>query len=147
MRNFVLGALVLVTAACGAYSFPGGSPLATGTVTGTVTVFPCGIVQPIHPVQPVQPVQPDQPQDSIACKMSPAARVEMDFASGDRVASTLTDSNGRYRIELPEGTYRVSAKGYKRIVSGPAAVTVKAGGTVNADYVFDSGMRRAVPQQ
>jgi predicted kinase len=41
----------------------------------------------------------------------------------------------------------VSAKGYKRIVSGPAAVTVKAGGTVTADYVFDSGMRRTVPQQ
>jgi hypothetical protein len=141
MRNILFAALVLVTAACGAYSFPGGSPSATGTVTGTVTVFPCGMLQP------VQPVQPDQPQDSIACKMSPAGRVEMDFASGDRVTSTLTDSDGRYRVELPEGIYKVSAKGYKRIVSGPAAVTVKAGTTLTADYIFDSGMRRTVPQQ
>jgi hypothetical protein len=80
--------------------------------------------------------------------MMPAARIEMDFTSGGQVTSTLTDATGRYRVELPEGTYRVSAKGYVRIVSGPPTVTVKAGGTVTADYLLDSGIRRLpVPQQ
>ena len=142
MRNVLLAALVLVTAACGAYQYPGASPSPTGTVTGTVSVMPCG------PVQVVPPVQSGQPQDSsVPCRMSPAAGVVMNFASGDRVTSTLADANGRYRIELPEGTYKVSAKGYMRILSGPAAVTVKAGSTVTADYLLDSGIRRPVPQQ
>jgi hypothetical protein len=79
--------------------------------------------------------------------MMPAARVEMSFVSGERAASTLTDDTGRYRIELPEGTYKVSAKNYRRIVSGPAAVSVKAGSTVTADYLLDSGIRLPVPQQ
>jgi hypothetical protein len=81
--------------------------------------------------------------------MAPAAaKVEMVFSSGDRVTSTLTDSNGRYKIELAEGTYRVSAKKYLRIVSGPPVVTVKAGSTVTADYILDSGIRMLpAPQQ
>jgi hypothetical protein len=139
MRNVLLAALVLVTAACGAYRFPGASPAATGTVTGMVTVMPCG---------PIKPVPQGPPQDSVPCKMMPATRIEMDFTSGGQVTSTLTDATGRYRVELPEGTYKVSAKGYVRIVSGPPTVTVKAGGTVTADYLLDSGIRRLpVPQQ
>jgi hypothetical protein len=61
------------------------------------------------------------------------------------VTTTFTDANGRYRIDLPEGTYKVSAKNYMRIVSGPAVVTVKAGSTVIADYLLDSGIRQPLP--
>ncbi|HEV1991763.1 MAG TPA: carboxypeptidase-like regulatory domain-containing protein [Candidatus Dormibacteraeota bacterium] len=141
MRNVLLAALVLLTAACGAYQFPGASPAATGTVTGMVTVMPCG------PVQPVVPDQSGPPQDAIACKMRPAAELEIDFASGGTVTRALTDANGRYRVELPAGTYKVSAKGYLRLIRGPATVTVTAGSTVTADYLLDSGIRRPVPQQ
>ena len=144
MRNVLLGMLVLLTAACGAYSFPGASPSGTGTVTGTVSVMPCG---PLEQVPPKQPGPPAEPQSAVPCRMMAATGVELSFTSGDRVASTLTDSNGRYRIELPEGTYKVSAKNYRRIVSGPAAVSVKAGSTVTADYLLDSGIRLPVPQQ
>ena len=140
MKNVLLGALVFLTAACGAYQFPGASPAPKGTVTGMVTVMPCG---------PVQPVPPAQAQDSAPCRMKPsAAGVEMDFASGGSVTSTLTHADGTYRIDLPEGTYKVSAKGYVRIISGPSAVIVKAGHTLTADYVLDSGIRALpVPQQ
>ena len=139
MRTLLLAALVLLTAACGAYRFPGASPAATGTVTGLVNVIPCG---------PIKPVPQGPPQDSVPCKMTVAARIEMDFTSGATVTSTLTDADGRYRVELPVGTYKVSAKGYMRIVSGPATVTVKAGDTLTADYLLDSGIRRLpVPQQ
>ncbi|HET6311643.1 MAG TPA: carboxypeptidase-like regulatory domain-containing protein [Candidatus Nitrosotalea sp.] len=150
MRNVLLGVLVLLTAACGAYSFPGGSPSGTGTVTGTVSVMPCGPIEQVPPKQsgqPAQPAQPAQPQDAVPCRMMAAAGVELSFTSGEKVASTLTDNNGRYRIELTEGTYKVSAKNYRRIVSGPAAVSVKAGSTVTADYLLDSGIRLPVPQQ
>lgn len=140
MKNALLCALVLLTAACGAYRFPGASPDTKGTVTGMVTVMPlCG---------PVQPVPNGQPQDSAPCRTKPTAMgVEMDFASaGGGVTSTLTRADGTYRIDLPEGTYKVSAKGYMRIISGPSMVIVKAAHTLTADYVLDSGIR-AVPQQ
>jgi hypothetical protein len=82
--------------------------------------------------------------------MAPAATVELVFTSGDKSTSVLTGADGSYRVELPEGTYTVSTKKIMRIISGPPVVTVKAGSTVTADYVIDSGMRRVpapAPQQ
>jgi hypothetical protein len=135
MRNALLVALVLVTAACGAYHFPGAA--GSGTVTGQVTVIPC---------QPVKPVD-----GGIApCKMAPtsaAAGIEIIFTADGRVTSTRTGADGRYAIDLQEGTYNVNVAKYLRIISGPPAVTVKAGATVVADYVVSSGILPAVPQQ
>ena len=137
MRNGLLAALVFLVAACGAYQFPGG-PAGSGTVTGQVTVIPCG-------PGPIEPA----PADNFApCKMRPAAGVEIDFTSEQgTVTSTRTGSDSRYTIELKAGTYKVSSQNYTRVISGPPIVTVKAGATVVADYVFDSGIRTAVPQQ
>jgi hypothetical protein len=144
MRGVLIAAVVLLTAACGAYQFPGASPETTGTVTGRVTVKPCGPSKPV----PGQPEQTGQPQDSFPCKMRPASAIEIVFTSDGKVTSASTDADGRYRIELPEGTYKVSAKNNMRIVSGPLLVTIKAGSTVTADYVLDSGIRPLpVPQQ
>ncbi len=135
MKNGLLAAMVFLVAACGAYQFPGGPPAGSGTVTGQVTVIPCG---------PVEPAQ----SDFAPCKMRPSAGLEIDFVS-DRgtVTSTKTDSDGRYTIELAAGSYKVSVKNYMRVISGPPIVTVKAGATVVADYVLDSGIRTGVPQQ
>ncbi|GAC1645879.1 MAG: hypothetical protein NVS9B11_17350 [Candidatus Dormibacteraceae bacterium] len=145
MRNVLLAATVLLATACGAYHFPGASPAATGTVTGTVSAMPCG---PIKPMPPVDSGPSRPPQDSAPCRMSPAVGVEIAFASGETVRSALTDSAGRYRIELAEGTYKVSVRKYTRIISGPQEVTVKAASTVTADYLVDSGIRiLPVPQQ
>ena len=52
-----------------------------------------------------------------------------------------TDAGGAYRATLPAGTWKVSFKGYMRIISGPPEVTVTAGDTVVANYVVDSGIR------
>jgi hypothetical protein len=41
MKNVLLAALVLVTAACGAYRFPGGTPPGVGIVSGSVFAAPC----------------------------------------------------------------------------------------------------------
>ena len=137
MRNVLLVALVLVTAACGAYNFPGAA--GTGTVTGQVKVFPCGpgLMEPAQP-------------DFAPCKMNPAsvaAGIEIIFTSDGRVTSARTNAEGSYAIDLVAGTYKVSVAKYMRIISGPSTVTVKAGATVVADYVVDSGIRTAVPQQ
>lgn len=138
MKNALLVALVFLTGACGAYHLPGGAA-GTGTVTGQVTVFPCG-------PGPLQPAQPD----FAPCKMKPAsgaAGIEVIFTSDGRVTSTRTNAEGRYAIDLAAGTYNVSVMKYMRIISGPSTVTVKAGATVVADYVVDSGIRTVVPQQ
>jgi hypothetical protein len=135
MRNVLLAALVLVVAACGAYQFPGGPSPGAGTVAGLVTVIPCG------------PVEPPQPGFA-PCKMRPSIGLEIDFAlDGGTVRSAKTGSDGRYSIELPAGTYRVSVRNYMRVISGPPTVTVTAGSTIVADYVLDSGIRTAVPQE
>jgi hypothetical protein len=80
--------------------------------------------------------------------MGPAATVELVFTSGDKSTTAVTSADGHYTIELPEGTYKVSTKKIMRIIKGPEVVTVKAGATVTADYVLDSGIRPLpVPQQ
>ena len=127
VRAFVFCLLVLAAAACGAYHFPGG-PAGTGTVSGQVIVVPCG---------PVEPAQPG----FAPCKMRPAAGLELDFTSDGTVTSAQTNADGRYTIRLTAGTYKVSVKNYPRVISGPPAVTVKAGAMVVADYVLDSGIR------
>jgi len=135
MKNGLLAALVFLLAACGAYHLPGGPSAGSGTVTGQVTVIPCG---------PVEPAQPD----FAPCKMRPSVGIAMIFTSErGTVTSTRTASDGRYTIELPAGTYKVSGQNYTRIISGPPIVTVKAGSRLVADYVFDSGIRTGVPQQ
>jgi hypothetical protein len=73
--------------------------------------------------------------------MQPAVGVEIDFASGGKVASTQTGADGRYIIDLREGNYQVTLKSYMRIVKGPLEVSVKGGSTITADYLVDSGLR------
>jgi type 1 fimbria pilin len=129
MRILVLAGLLVMTAACGAYQFPGASAAQTGHVTGTVMVYPCAPVE-----------QQGQP-----CKYAFGAGLQIVFTNGSTVTSTTVDPNGKYSIDLAAGTWNVSFKGIARIISGPATVTVPAGGSVVADYQVDSGIRAPGP--
>lgn len=132
MRNTLLAALVLVTAGCGAYQFPGGTPSAgTGRVSGVVTAVPCAPVQPAGDT----------------CARNFVAGVEVDFSDGRTSAAAVTDSRGAYSIDLPPATWKVRLKTYMRVISGPSSVTVTAGSHVVADFVLDTGIRVPVPQQ
>ena len=131
MRAVLILVLVAATAACGAYRFPGEAPIGNGTVSGAVTVVPCAPVQPVTP----------------PCGGRPAAGVEIDFSGNGTMVGTLTDPKGAYSVELAAGTWKVSFKGYLRIVSGPPTVTVDAGASVVANYVVDSGIRVAVSKE
>jgi hypothetical protein len=126
MRALLVLLLLVATAACGAYRFPGESPAASGTVSGHVLAAPCAPVQPVN-----------QPK----CTGRPVAGLEIDFTGNGTTVVTHTDPNGGYSIELAAGTWKVSLKSYMRIISGPSSVTVQAGSNVVADYLVDSGMR------
>jgi hypothetical protein len=136
MKQLLLAGLVLVTAACGAYAFPGGGPgpvPTTGTVTGKVVSVPCAPVERV-----------DSP-----CPGRPVPGLEIDFVCGESSAVTkaTTDANGDYSAHLTPGTCSVKFKTYMRYISGPQKVTVTVGDTVVANYVLDNGIRVAVPQQ
>src|SRR5258708_15806247 len=123
MRAVVLLLLVVATAACGAYRFPGQSPAATGTVTGHVVAVPCSPIE-----------APNQP----TCIGRPVGGVEIDFTGDGTAVSTHTDSSGAYSVELVAGTLKVSIKSYMRIISGPPTVTVRAGSRLGPPLGFYS---------
>ena len=117
-------------ASCGAYRFPAGSAGETGTVSGHVLAVPCTPV-----------VQPNPP-----CAGRPVPNLEIVFTSaGGEQATAKTDSSGNYALELAAGTWSVALKSFMRVISGPKSVTVRAGGSVVADYVVDSGIRVPAP--
>lgn len=118
-------ALVLLTAACGAYRFGTGTTPATGNVHGTVRVYPCAPVE-----------QADQP-----CKGLAGDGMAIVFTNGSQTSVATVDSNGNYSIELAPGTWKVSFKGIARIIGGPNPVKVDAGASIQADYQVDSGIR------
>jgi len=136
MRQLLLGALLLVTAACGAYAFPGSSPSASmGTVSGKAVSVPCAPVE----------------QVGSTCAGRPVGGLEIDFACGQSgsAAKAVTDANGDYSIRLSPGTCAVKFRtsGMLRYISGPQQITVKSGDNIVANYVFDNGIRVPVPQQ
>jgi len=132
MRNTVLAGLLLVTAACGAYQFPGGgSSPGTGKVSGRVLSVPCAPVDIA----------------GSPCPGRAVAGLEIDFVNGGTSDAVTTDSAGDYSIALAAGMWSVHLKGYMRMVSGPTSVTVTDGADVVANYVLDSGIRAPVPQQ
>jgi type 1 fimbria pilin len=132
VRAILLSVLVLATAACGAYRFPGGGGGdGTGTVSGQVTAVPCSPVEAAPKT----------------CLVRPVPGIEIDFTGQGGTVSTKTDARGSYSIELVAGTWKVSFPGYARIIGGPLAVAVRAGATVVANYVVDSGIRYPVSKE
>ncbi|TMF70466.1 MAG: hypothetical protein E6I13_06380 [Chloroflexi bacterium] len=127
MRNALLASLVILTAACGGYQFPGGSSTpAAGTVSGRVLAVPCAAIEPADG-QCVRPVP----------------NLELDFVlrGESRTEKTFTDANGNY------SAYAVKVKSYMRIISGPTNLTVGAGTSTVANYVLDTGLRISGPAQ
>jgi len=129
MRLVLIAGLLLVTAACGAYSFPTGTTAQTGNVHGTVRVYPCGPVE----------------QQGAVCNGLPGTGLVILFTSGSQTSTATVSSNGTYSIDLPAGTWKVSFKGIARIINGPNPLTVAAGGSIEADYQIDSGIRAPGP--
>src|SRR5207245_6761507 len=116
VRIVLLALLVVATTSCGAYRFPGMGSTGTGTVGGQVTVIPCAPIEPT--------TQP--------CKVAPSSSIEIDFSVAGTTVTAHTDAKGQYSVELPAETWKVSFKGYLRVIKGPPMVTGNPGVHVGA---------------
>jgi hypothetical protein len=120
-----IGSLMLV--ACGTHGSRSGSGgPALGYLTGRVTAAPtCPVERIGHPCPP-RPV---------------IAQVQA--RAGDRVvASSRSDSDGSYRLELPGGTYMLAATTHNVFPRCTArTVTVTPAHTTSADITCDTGIR------
>lgn len=144
MRKLLVVAILVAATACGAYHFPG-SGEGSGTVSGRVTAYPCGPIEPAAQAcmpGPTTDCLPKAPNDS-SCGPWPMPGVALTFTSGTTSVGAKTTSEGFYSVELPAGTWSVSAGGFMRIISGPLTVVVEAGSDITANYVVDTGIRAA----
>jgi hypothetical protein len=145
MRNSLLVVLLVATAACGAYRFPGPAG-GSGTVSGQVIAYPCGPVEPSNqkclPV-PAASCMPNPPNSSSCGGGWPMAGLVLIFINGDTTLSTKTDSGGYYSIQLPAGTWSVGTVDFARIIDGPQTLVVSAGDNIVANYIIDTGIRAA----
>jgi hypothetical protein len=147
MRHALLVVILVATAACGAYRFPGPGN-GSGTVSGQVIATPCGPVGPA--AQPCILPGPAPGSGCVpkrlsgtACGERPIPGLALFFTKGDTTLSTKTNSGGNYSIELPSGKWSINTRGIMRIISGPSMLVVTAGAAIVADYVVDSGIRAA----
>ena len=144
MRNALLVVILVATAACGAYRFPGPGN-GSGTVSGHVVAYPCGPVesadQKCIPV-PANDCVPKPPNES-TCGGYPMPGLSLVFTNANTVLGAQADSAGYYSIDLPAGTWSVSSKNFGRIIKGPLTLEVRPGDNVVADYVIDTGIRAA----
>jgi hypothetical protein len=63
--------------------------------------------------------------------------------NNSEVASFITDEQGRFRVSLPPGHYKISLKGRKSSIGrfGPFEADVAAGKMSNVQWECDSGIR------
>jgi hypothetical protein len=122
-RALIACLLAVALSGCGA----GTSPFApaTGTVSGHVQTRACGGVY-----RPEQTGCPARPMIG--------AKVTFQLIDGSSTSTATTDSSGAYRIDLKPGTYMVQASEgpAKSALAGPRTVTVVAGKTVTADFIY-----------
>src|SRR5437879_3723678 len=112
MRIWLLAAVLLVAAGCGAYQFPGEaqspSP-SSGVVSGRVVSVPCAPVE----------------QPGSTCAGRPVPNLELDYVgSQPTVTKAITDSSGNYAVDLAPGSYVVKIKTYMRLIKGPTTCTI-----------------------
>jgi hypothetical protein len=98
-----------------------------GTIEGHV------LLGPMCPVEQLNSPCPDQPFQ---------ATVEVTDGSGRVLASTRSDSSGRFAVDMAPGSYllRIGGLSTPRFAK-PVSVTVGAGQTATANLTVDSGIR------
>jgi hypothetical protein len=73
---------------------------------------------------------------------APAKDVRLLFVRASRTTAVVTDSKGRYRVQLPAGTYtvRTDQQPFGRVPQ-PRVVAVKASTVRRVDFFIDTGIR------
>ena len=143
MKTLLLVGLLLATAACGGYRYPG-TVNETGTVHGQVTALNCsGLVQPASRPCPVSPIECPPRAAGATCGLPPISGMALVFTQGKTSFVAKTDAAGAYSIDLPVGTWDVTTATFARITSGPQTLDVKAGTSIVANFTVDTGLRAA----
>ncbi|WP_372498031.1 carboxypeptidase-like regulatory domain-containing protein [Sinomonas terrae] len=150
----LMAAACLLLSGCGGATSPGSTttappptassspplPSASGTTTAPAASTPSsgtgvfGLIT-AGPTCPVQRADQSCPPELVPTV------VQARTAAGASVASTQSDSAGRYALDLAPGSYVlvVGGAGWPRCPDTP--VTVRAGSSVRADITCDTGIR------
>ncbi len=89
------------------------------------------------PVCPVERLPPDP-----ACSSRPVGGAVIHLIqSGNEVARTRTDSQGRFLITVAAGTYVVEPQAVPGLLGTPDSVTVVVVGRVAVELAYDTGIR------
>jgi len=115
------------------------SSIALIVAAGAQATIPRGTLAGVVMRGPITPVCAiEQPCDA------PAKNVTLLFSRNDRIVGrTVTDGQGRYRLRLPAGPYRVrrpSATMIDRKIE-PNQVRVRGGRLIRVDFFIDTGIR------
>jgi hypothetical protein len=97
----------------------------------------------IEGVITIGPAKPGPIRANAAASM-PLANATFAVEKNDgEVASFITDDQGRFRVSLQPGHYKISLKGRKSSIGrfGPFEADVAAGKTTNVQWECDSGIR------
>ena len=125
MKVALVASLSMMFVGCGATT--AASAVSTGTLTGRVTA---------GPTCPAEPVGHPCPPESVS------ATVQAKTVHGRVVGSTHTDNDGRYRLQLRAGTYKVVAVTLKPLPRcSPTTATVTANHTTRTAISCDTGIR------
>ena len=108
-----------------------GSGVATGTLSGNVTIGP------LCPVEPCT-VTPERLASAYA-----ARTIVVSGKGGKVIAEVVPDPQTGYSVELQPGTYSVDIRhtGIDWSQDLPETVTIRAGETVRLDIWIDTGIR------
>jgi hypothetical protein len=93
------------------------------------------VAGPTCPVETADQPCPDQPVVGVI--------IRINTPEGAEVARVVTDSEGRYSLSLPVGSYRIVAQPHEGLMGTPEPVEVSVGAdqTSIVDLVYDTGIR------
>jgi hypothetical protein len=97
----------------------------------------------IEGVITVSPANPGPTRADAAGSMPLASATFTVENKNGEVASFITDDQGRFRVSLPPGHYKISLKGRKSSIGrfGPFEADVAPGKMANVQWNCDSGIR------
>lgn len=103
--------------------------------TGRSGIFGTAVAGPICPVE-----QPDDP--NCAPRAVAGATVRVADSAGAEVATAVTDPAGRFFVELPPGSYTLSAEPVEGLMATPQGVPAEVGdGESVVTLSYDTGIR------
>ena len=131
-RSVVAVAAILLTTMAACTPGTGASPTAAlGRLAG------------IAVAGPTCPVVTDPPQSGCDDRPVAGATLLIVDEAGDEVATATTGDDGRFRVDLPAGTYEVQPQEVDGLMgmAPPVTATVVIGQSVDVTVSYDTGIR------